>query len=115
MQQVSQLPELYIHFMRSFGKQTGGLKHGGEFVFPKVLDFKNRWRLMLPSEDCFVFMTNYDAFALFFHANGDTDPMVYKIDEDDAVGLVIETYGLLSSFFEDWIQAEIEIYQKRKK
>jgi hypothetical protein len=109
-QQVSQLPDLYIEFMMNFGQNAGGLKNGGDFLFPQVLDFKNRWRPMLPSEDCFVFMTNNDSFALFFQTNGENDPIVYKIDEaDNEAALVIEPYGLLLDFFEDWIHEEIEI------
>ena len=63
-QQVKHLPELYIQFMLAFGKASGGLQGGGEFKFPSVLDFKQHWETILPSPDCFVFITNNDDFAL---------------------------------------------------
>ncbi len=116
-QGVDFLPELYIQFMLSFGRNAGGLKHSGDFTFPKVASFKNEWGQMLPSTNCFVFLTDHDAFALFFCIDGETDPMIRRIDEassDAEPGLGIEEYCLLSDFLIDWIQSEILVYQKWK-
>lgn len=117
-QRVIQLPELYRQFMLAFGRSSGGLRHGGEFTFPDVLSFKDEWQQMLPSDDCFVFMTNHDAFALFFHVNKQSDPVVYRIDEaspDAEPGLDIDELETLSKFLTNWIESEVEVNQKWKK
>src|SRR5215207_1486447 len=71
-QEVSYLPELYRQFMLTFGKQSGGITHGGGlFEYPYVLEFKkDGFPVILTSEevvlpsDIFVFVTDHDAFAL---------------------------------------------------
>lgn len=109
-QGVEWLPTLYIEFMKVFGRKSGGLRHGGDFTYPAVLDFKKEWCVMLPSENTFVFLTNHDTFALYFHVDVKVDnPQVYRIDEaDDEPMLKIELYCSLLEFFTDWIHLDAQ-------
>lgn len=118
-QGVNSLPALYVEFMRVFGRESGGLTTGdGPFVFPEVLDFKRHWEGVVPTQDCFVFWTNYSEIAAFFHTGPQTDdPLIYLIVEasDDAeLRLVIQQEGLLSELILDWVEDLIEVRQKWK-
>jgi hypothetical protein len=116
-QQVAQLPHLYIHFMLTFGWIPAGLQNGGIFTFPEVLDFKKRWDWLLPSEDCFVFMSHEVSSALFFHTNKGDNPMIFSIHEatEGASSALfdINALWLLEDFFLGWLDElllEIELY-----
>gem|GEM_PF-4236390 len=115
-QQVNRLPDLYTQFMCVFGKESGGLRHGGQYHFPQALTFKQHWKPALPESDCFVFVSNNDDMALFFHTEDVLEnPMVYRIFEtidSDKQSFHVEPYCKLSDFLIDWVQEEIETYNK---
>lgn len=125
-QSVEYLPKLYRQFMLEFGQEAGGLPSTGEFRYPYVLDFKKDdqpplWYLgdplILPS-DSFIFMTDYDAYALFFQTTDRVDdPFLYRIEENvdhsvDEEGrdlfLKVVRDVRLSAFLVDWVEESIE-------
>lgn len=108
-QNVTQLPEYYVEFMRRFGKQWDA----GEHFYPAVLSFKGprgatRRLESLGIGHWFVFLIDHDADVMFvFDPEDKIDPVVFRICEsyeDNKFKSVIEPYELLSDILIEWIE-----------
>jgi hypothetical protein len=114
-QKVQYLPQVYRQFMLEMGRTSGGLHRvDGEFRYPFVKDFKPDGLppIWLPEDfelpdDIFVFVTDKDAFALYFHTKAEEDdPIVYNVHHtgSDASGVAIMSYDKMSKFLHKWVE-----------
>lgn len=103
-QRVTFLPMLYREFLKSMGREDGGLGalNNGELRYPYIVTFKEMGGYCLPlltalgvSNNTFVFMTDNANFLYFFHTYvEEDDPLVYIIREGISLGVAHEMIGI---------------------
>ena len=113
-QRVNFLPKIYEEFMRSLGRESGGLEwiYGFEFRYPFVLEYKEKSipaiLKVLPT-DIFVFWTDYENALYFRTLEKPEDPSIFHVtsSELNRENYLISEMGKLSKFFADVIDSNL--------
>ncbi len=105
-QGVSQLPALYIEFMRKLGRKTGGLEWACDLqlTYPKVCRFKHSPFDIVQNSEIFIFALYRELdTALYFNVN-ENDPIVnYVTFNQDKYPFMLEPITEQWDNFSHWL------------